>query len=95
MRHVRLNDWVFVSFLIGCGRAKSAKRVFVPKAWRGRADIGAVLIADAAEQFRLPLGSAIYFAVLTFTLAQASVGFIITINVMLRTPRGGEFKRYT
>jgi hypothetical protein len=50
--------------------------------------IGAILIADAAEPFRLPLGSAIYFAVLTFTLAQASVGFIITINVMLRTPRG-------
>jgi len=55
--------------------------------------IGAIPIADAAEPFRLPLGSAIYFAVLTFTLAQASVGFIITINVMLRTPRG-DFKRY-
>jgi len=49
--------------------------------------IAIVLFADAAEPFRLPLGSAIYLAVLTFTLAQASVGFIITFGVMMRAPR--------
>jgi hypothetical protein len=49
--------------------------------------LGLMLLADAAEPFRLPLGSAIYLAVLTFTLVQASVGFIITINVMLRASK--------
>ena len=45
--------------------------------------IALVLIANAVEQFSVPLGPAIYLAVLTFTLAQASAGFIVMLNVML------------
>lgn len=45
--------------------------------------IGVILLVDAIAPFGAGLVSAIYLAVLTFTLAQASVGFIVTINVML------------
>lgn len=45
--------------------------------------IALILLANAIEQFSVPLGPAIYLAVLTFTLAQASVGFIVMLNIML------------
>ncbi len=52
--------------------------------------IGLILIVNAAAPLSLGLESAIYLAVLTFTLAQASLGFIITINVMLMHSEPGK-----
>lgn len=49
-----------------------------------------VLLANAIEQFSVPLGPAIYLAVITFSLAQASVGFIVMLNVMLTERKRGR-----
>jgi hypothetical protein len=42
-----------------------------------------ILLANAIEQFSVPLGPAIFLAVISFSLAQASAGFIVMLNVML------------
>jgi hypothetical protein len=45
--------------------------------------IGAIALVDATVPFDVQLASAIYLLVLTLTLAQASVGFIITLSFIL------------
>ena len=45
--------------------------------------IGLILLVNAAETSSLRGAAAIYLAVLTFTLAQASAGFIITLTTIL------------
>jgi hypothetical protein len=42
-----------------------------------------ILLANAIEPFSVPLGPAIFLAVISFSLAQASAGFIVMLNVML------------
>jgi len=45
--------------------------------------IGVILLVNAAASFSARNTAAIYLAVLTFTLAQASAGFIITLTTIL------------
>jgi len=45
--------------------------------------IGLVLLVNSADPFSLLLASAIYVTAVTATLVQASVGFVVTLNVIL------------
>lgn len=55
--------------------------------------IAAVLLANAAAFFRPSLAPAIYAAMLTLTLLQASAGFIVTLNVIVAGAERGAHRR--